>query len=149
MQIDGIDKEIINSLVEGKVATVHEISRGIGISNVAVHQRIKKLSDAGIIEKKSSLINWNKLGYKTIAFIGVFLDKSSQYKDVSEFLKDVPEIIEAHFTTGHYAVFLKIISRDNEHLMQILNGKIQSIPGVVRTETIISLEQNIQRQLKL
>lgn len=149
IEIDGIDKQIINFLVEGLTPTVSEISNHIGISNVAVHQRIKKLSAAGIIENKISMVNWKKLGYKTVAFIGVFLDKSSQYKSSVQFLEKIPEIIEAHFTTGNYAVFLKIRCRDNEHLMQIINNKIQGIEGIIRTETIISLEQNIQRQLKL
>ncbi len=95
------------------------------------------------------VLNPKILGYKTVAFVGIFLDTSSTYKEALKRLKEIDEVIESHYTTGNYAVFVKILCRDNEHLMQVLNKQIQAIKGVSRTETFISLDQQIDRQIKI
>ncbi|MDN5480984.1 MAG: Lrp/AsnC ligand binding domain-containing protein, partial [Chryseobacterium sp.] len=87
-------------------------------------------------------------GYKVISYIGMFLDQPSHYPDVVKSLQDVNEVVEAHYTTGNYTIFLKVLCKDNDHLMQILS-KLQKLKGVTRTETFISLEQGIYRQLKV
>ncbi len=149
VEIDGIDKLILNAFMEDANIPVSQLAKQVGISNTAVHQRIKKLETSGIISATKVIVNPAILGYSTMSFVGVFMDKPSSYKLVINSLEQIPEVVEAHFTTGNYGIFLKILSRDNLHLMNVLNKKIQQIDGVTRTETIISLEQPIDRQIKL
>jgi len=147
-QLDSIDKEIIYMLMDNSKTSLAHISKAIGISTTAVHQRIKKLEQAGVIENSISFLNPKKIGYKVISYIGVFLDKPSHYPDMVKALKEINEVVEAHYTTGNYTIFLKVLCKDNDHLMQILS-KLQKLKGVTRTETFISLEQGIYRQLKV
>ena len=146
--LDSVDKEIIYMLMDNAKTSLAHISKNVGISTTAVHQRIKKLEQAGVIENSISFLNPRKIGYKVVSYIGVFLDQPSYYHDAIKALKDVNEVVEAHYTTGNYTVFLKVLCRDNDHLMEILN-KLQKLKGVTRTETFISLEQSINRQLKV
>lgn len=146
--LDSVDKEIIYMLMDNAKTSLAHISKNVGISTTAVHQRIKKLEQAGVIENSISFLNPKKIGYKVVCYIGVFLDQPSHYPDAIKALKDVNEVVEAHYTTGNYTIFLKVLCRDNDHLMEILN-KLQKLKGVTRTETIISLEQSINRQLKV
>ena len=146
--LDSVDKEIIYMLMDNAKTSLAHISKNVGISTTAVHQRIKKLEQAGVIENSISFLNPRKSGYKVVSYIGVFLDQPSHYHDAIKALKDVNEVVEAHYTTGNYTIFLKVLCRDNDHLMQILN-KLQKLKGVTRTETFISLEQSINRQLKV
>lgn len=146
--LDKIDKDIIYMLMDNAKTSLAHISKNVGISTTAVHQRIKKLEQAGVIENSISFLNPRKIGYKVVSYIGVFLDQPSYYHDAIKALKDVNEIVEAHYTTGNYTVFLKVLCKDNDHLMEILN-KLQKLKGVTRTETFISLEQSISRQLKV
>jgi Lrp/AsnC family transcriptional regulator for asnA, asnC and gidA len=147
-QLDSIDKEIIYMLMDNSKSSLAHISKNVRISTTAVHQRIKKLENAGVIENSISLLNPKKIGYKVISYIGVFLDQPSHYPDMVKALKDINEVVEAHYTTGNYTIFLKVLCKDNDHLMQILS-KLQKLKGVTRTETFISLEQGIYRQLKV
>ncbi|MGZ5187904.1 MAG: Lrp/AsnC ligand binding domain-containing protein [Kaistella sp.] len=146
--LDSVDKEIIYMLMDNAKTSLAHISKNVGISTTAVHQRIKKLEQAGVIENSISFLNPRKIGYKVVSYIGVFLDQPSYYHDAVKALKDVNEVVEAHYTTGNYTIFLKVLCRDNDHLMEILN-KLQKLKGVTRTETFISLEQSINRQLKV
>ena len=146
--LDSVDKEIIYMLIDNAKTSLAHISKNVGLSTTAVHQRIKKLEQAGVIENSISFLNPKKIGYKVVSYIGVFLDQPSHYHDAIKALKDVNEVVEAHYTTGNYTIFLKVLCRDNDHLMEILN-KLQKLKGVTRTETIISLEQSINRQLKV
>jgi Lrp/AsnC family transcriptional regulator for asnA, asnC and gidA len=146
--LDAIDKQIIHMLMDNAKTSLAHIAKNVGISTTAVHQRIKKLEQAGVIENSISFLNVRKIGYKVVAYIGVFLEQPSRYPDAVKALKEVREVVEAHYTTGNYTIFLKVLCRDNDHLMEILN-KIQKLKGVTRTETFISLEQSISRQLKV
>lgn len=147
-QLDKVDKEIIYMLMDNAKSSLAQISKHVGISTTAVHQRIKKLEQAGVIENSISFLNPRKIGYKVVSYIGVFLEQPSHYKDAIKALNQVNEVVEAHYTTGNYTVFLKVLCRDNDHLMEIIND-IQKLKGVTRTETFISLEQSINRQLKV
>ncbi|WP_457610933.1 Lrp/AsnC ligand binding domain-containing protein [Lutibacter sp.] len=147
--IDGIDKIILKNLMKDARTPILGIAREIGISGAAIHQRLRKLEASGLILGSKFIINPKVLGYKTLAFIGVFLDAASKYSSAIKRLKEIPEVIESHYTTGNYAIFIKILCKDNEHLMKLLNQEIQSIKGVARTETFISLDQQIDRQIKL
>ena len=146
--LDAVDKKIIYMLMDNAKTSLAHISKNVGISTTAVHQRIKKLEQAGVIENSISFLNPRKVGYKVVSFLGVYLDQPSHYQDAVKALKEVNEVVEAHYTTGNYTIFLKVLCKDNDHLMQILN-KIQKMKGVTRTETFISLEQSISRQLKV
>ncbi len=149
MKIDGIDKQILIELTTNSRTPILEISRKIGISGAAIHQRIKKLNDSGLIAGHQLKINPKVLGYSTLAFIGVYFDKAERNSDAIKKMKTIPEILECHYTTGNWSVLIKIICKNNEHLMTLLNKQIQSIEGVSRTETFISLEQQIDRQISI
>ncbi len=149
IEIDGIDKEILRSLMEDARKPILQIANKIGISGAAIHQRLKKLEDAKVISGSQLIVNTRVLGYSTMAFVGVYLDKASSNSEAVKELKKIPEVLECHYTTGNWSILIKIICRDNEHLMNLLNKKIQPIAGVSRTETFISLDQQIDRQIEL
>ena len=148
IEIDGIDKEILRDLMQDARKPILQIANKIGISGAAIHQRIRKLEEAGVIASSKLIINNKILGYNTMAFIGVYLEKASSNAEAVKELKKIPEVLECHYTTGNWSILIKIICKDNEHLMQLLNKKIQPISGVSRTETYISLEQQIERQIQ-
>ncbi len=149
VDIDGIDKEILRELMEDARKPILQIGNKIGISGAAIHQRLRKLEEAGVISGSKFTINNKVLGYKTMAFIGIYLDKASSNSETVKELKKIPEVLECHYTTGNWSILIKLICRDNEHLMQLLNKRIQPIEGVSRTETFISLEQQLERQIQL
>ncbi len=147
--IDQKDIDILNQLIENSRTSTTQLSKSIDISNVATQQRIDKLEKAGIIKSYTAQLDYVLLGYKTTAYIGIFLEKAKNYKTVIKKLSKVPQITESHFTTGNYSIFAKIIAKDNIDLMNILSEKIQSIDGIARTETFISLHNGIQKNMKL
>ena len=149
MKIDGIDKIIIKRLVKDARTPVLSIAREVGISGAAIHQRLRKLEKSELIDGYKMVINPKSLGYTTTAFVCVFLDSSSLYSSAVKRLKEIPEVIESHYTTGNYAIFIKVLCRNNEDLMHLLNKDIQNIKGVSRTETFISLDQQIDRQIHI
>ena len=149
IEIDGIDKEILRDLMGDARKPILQIANKIGISGAAIHQRLKKLEDAGVISGSKFIINNKVLGYKTMAFIGVYLEKAANNSVAVKELRKIPEVLECHYTTGNWSILIKIICKDNEHLMHLLNTKIQPIDGVSRTETFISLDQQIERQIQL
>ena len=122
--LDKIDKDIIYMLMDNAKTSLALISKNVGISTTAVHQRIKKLENAEVIENSISFLNPRKIGFKVVSFLGVFLEQPSHYNDAIKALKEINEVVEAHYTTGNYTIFLKLLCRDNDHLMEILN-KIQ------------------------
>jgi len=149
IQIDGIDKKILRTLMADARTPVLEIARSVGVSGAAIHQRLRKLEKSKLLEGSKFVINTKALGYTTMAFIGIFLDKAMNNPDAVRQLKKIPEVLECHYTTGNWSILIKVLCRDNEHLMQVLNKDIQSISGVSRTETFISLDQQINRQIKI
>lgn len=149
IEIDGIDKIILNELMADARKPILQIAKKIGISGAAIHQRLKKLEQAKVISGAQYIVDYKVLGYKTMAFVGIYLDKASSNPEAVKELKKIPEVLECHYTTGNWSILIKIICHDNEHLMQLLNKKIQAIPGVSRTETFISLEQQIERQIQI
>ena len=149
IHIDGIDKKILRALMRDARTPILEIARQVGISGAAIHQRLKKLEKSGLLLGSKFIINPKVLGYRTMAFVGVYLDKAMSNPEAVKQLNKIPEVLECHYTTGNWSIFLKILCKDNEHLMQVLNKDIQSIPGVSRTETFISLRQQIDRQIKI
>jgi len=149
ISLDGIDKAILRVLMENARTPVQEIARQLNLSGSAVHQRIKKLEDANLIQGSFLKLNPSSLGYTTTAYIGVYLDKAMRNPEAVSQLKKIPEVVECHYTTGDWSILIKILCKNNEHLMQLLNHSIQSIEGVSRTETFISLHQQIDRQINI
>ncbi|MEY8869364.1 MULTISPECIES: Lrp/AsnC ligand binding domain-containing protein [Gaetbulibacter] len=149
IHIDGIDKKILRALMEDARTPILEIARQVGISGAAIHQRLRKLEKSKLISGSKFVINPKVLGYTTMAFIGIYLDKAVSNPEAVRQLQKIPEVLECHYTTGNWSIFVKILCKDNEHLMQVLNKEIQSISGVSRTETFISLQQQIDRQIKI
>ncbi|TJY37978.1 Lrp/AsnC ligand binding domain-containing protein [Pontimicrobium aquaticum] len=149
LYIDGIDKKILRALMNDARTPVLEIARQVGISGAAIHQRLRKLEKSGLLAGSKFIINPKVLGYTTMAFVGVFLDKAMNNPDAVRQLKKIPEVLECHYTTGNWSIFVKILCKDNAHLMHVLNTDIQTISGVSRTETFISLDQQIDRQINI
>lgn len=146
---DSTDKKILKYLIRDARIKVVEIASFIGVTSAAIHQRIGKIKRAGVIKEFTLRLDEKKLGYKTCAFVGVFMDRNSHYTEVVEKLKSIEEVVEAHYTTGQYGLFVKLYAKDNDHLMRILNGKVQKIKGITRTETFISLEEPVNRNIPL
>tara|TARA_B100001778_G_scaffold7735_1_gene6289 strand:+ start:365 stop:835 length:471 start_codon:yes stop_codon:yes gene_type:complete len=147
--IDGLDKVILKALMTNARKSINEIAKTAGISGAAVHQRLKKLEKTNLISGSQLIINPKVLGYKTMAFIGIYLDKAIRNPEAVKQLEKIPEVIECHYTTGNWSILIKILCEDNQHLMNVLNHKIQTIEGVSRTETFISLDQQIKRQIQI
>jgi len=149
LEIDNIDKEIISILMEDAKTPYSEIAKRILVSGGTVHVRMKKLEYMGIIQGSTLMINPAKLGYDLTAYLGVYLDTGSRYNAVIKELEKIPQVVEAHYTTGVYSIFLKVVCRNTKDLRDVLNEKIQAIPGIQRTETILSLEESIKRAVKI
>ena len=149
ISIDGIDKTILRALMKDARTPVLEIARNIGISGAAIHQRLRKLENSNLISGSKFIINPKALGYKTMAYVGIYLEKAKNNSDAVRQLKRIPEVLECHYTTGDWSILIKILCRDNDHLMNVLNKSIQDISGVSRTETFISFNQQIDRQIKI
>ncbi|MBT4679100.1 Lrp/AsnC ligand binding domain-containing protein [bacterium] len=149
IKIDGIDKIIIKRLVEDARTPILAIAREVGISGAAIHQRLRKLEGSDLMAGSRLILNPKALGYTTTAFVGIFLESAAMYSSAIKKLKQIPEVVESHYTTGNWAILIKILSKNNEDLMYLLNNDIQRIKGVSRTETFISLDQQINRQITL
>lgn len=148
--IDKLDRDILNTLLENADMPYTEVAKKLFVSSGTIHVRMKKLRDQlGIVRGANLDIDHTILGYDITAFIGIFLEKSSLYETVTEKLKTIPEIVSAHYTTGNYSIFAKLICKDTDHLRTVLSDKVQSIKGIQRTETFISLDESIERPLRI
>ncbi len=147
LQIDSLDKKILSIITKDARTPFLEVARECNVSGAAIHQRVQRLLRLGVISGSQFILEPKKLGYHTCAYIGIFLENASLFNDVSEKLLKIPEITQCHYTTGQYSMFIKVYTRDNEHLKHVLADKIQAINGVSRTETFISLDVLVNRQL--
>ncbi|MEM9298774.1 MAG: Lrp/AsnC ligand binding domain-containing protein [Bacteroidota bacterium] len=148
-EIDNIDLKILEVLTKNAKKPYTEVAKQVYVSGGTVHVRMKKLEEMGIVKGNTLLIDHTRLGFDITAFIGIFLSKSALYDEVIALLKQVPEIVNVHYTTGNYSMFAKMYCRDTNHLKDVLYDKIQRIEGIVRTDTMISLEESISRNLTL
>ena len=146
-KIDSLDRQILEIISQNARIPFKDVAAECGVSRAAIHQRVQHLMENGIITGSGFDVNPKSLGYSTCTYVGLNLERGSMYKNVVQRLINIPEIIECHFTTGPYTMLLKLYAQDNEQLMDLLNNKLQSIPGVVSTETLISLEQSIKREI--
>lgn len=149
LQIDSLDKKILSMITHNARIPFLEVARECKVSGAAIHQRIQRLMNMGVIKGSEFIINPSKIGYHTCAFMGIFLKKANLFDKVVRMLEEIPEVVECHYTTGEYAMFIKIFAKSNEHLKRILHDRLQNIPGISSTETIISLDESFKRQLPI
>ncbi len=147
--LDEIDRQIIAILLKNAATPYSEIAKKIIISNGTVHVRMKKLENAGVIKGSTLILDHTRLGYDITAYVGVHLEKSSSFEDVIKTLKGIREVIEAHYTTGVYSILIKLVCKNTAHLRQVLTEVIKPIEGIYRTETILSLEESINRPVMI
>ena len=148
-RIDNLDKKILNIIMNNARIPSKDVAVECGVSRAAIHQRIQRLIEMKVITGSGYYVNPKVLGYNTCTYIGVSLEKGSMYREVVRQFEDIPEVVECHYTTGPYSMLIKVYAQDNQHLMELLNDRIQHIPGVTETETLISLEQSMNRQINI
>ena len=148
-KIDKLDRKILKIVMQNARIPSKDVAVECGVSRAAIHQRIQRLIDLKVITGSGYNVNPKDLGFHTCTFIGVNLERGAMYRDVVPELEKIPEIVECHFTTGPYTMLVKLFARDNEHLMDLLNNKIQCIKGVTGTETLISLDHSIHRHIPI
>lgn len=146
-EIDALDEKILKLITRNARIPFLEVARECGVSGAAIHQRVQRLLNIGVVSGSEFLINPQKLGYNTCAYMGIYLDKATSHRKVVEELEKIPEIVECHYITGQYAIFVKVQTKTNKHLKKLIDEQIQTIEGISRTETFISLEMEFKRQV--
>ena len=146
-KIDDLDRKILEIIMKNARIPSKDVAVVCGVSRAAVHQRIQRMIELNVITGSGYHVDPKVLGYNVCTDVGVKLERASLYRNVLSELENVREIIECHFTTGPYTMLCKLVARDNDHLMNLLNRRIQVIPGVVSTETLISLEESMNREI--
>ncbi|MDF7813354.1 MULTISPECIES: AsnC family transcriptional regulator [Hymenobacter] len=148
-ELDDTDRKILDLLMQDAKMPYTEIARKVHVSGGTVHVRMARLEELGIVKGATLQIDYQKLGYGVNAFLGIYLLKSSVYGSVAEQLREIPEVVSIHFTTGAYGIFARIVCRDTQHLRDVLHDRMQLIEGIERTETLISLEETLNRPIQL
>jgi Lrp/AsnC family transcriptional regulator for asnA, asnC and gidA len=149
LQIDILDKKILELLMQNSRISYLEIARASNVAGATIHLRMSKMEQLGIVKGSVLLVNPEKLGLKIGAFICINLQEGGMYDAAASVLKDIPEVTECSYVTGSYSMFIKIYCRDTNHLREVLTSKIQKVQGVKSTETFIILEQSINRQVQV
>lgn len=149
LNIDKLDLQIVQQLMHDASMSYAELGKKLFVSAGTIHVRIKKMQDAGVISGMKFTVDLKKMGYDVIAFIGIYLEKSSMYDTVAKELKKIPEIVRMNYTTGNYGIFAEIVCRDIAQLRSVLHDELQKIKGIERTETFISLEESLNRSVKV
>ena len=148
-KVDLLDLKILQIISVDARVPFKEVAEVCGVSRAAIHQRVQRLTEAGIITGSGYTVNPKMLGYQMCVYIGITLEKGSMYKEVVKELERIPEVVESQYTLGAYTILIKLYAKNDEHLMELLNGRIQEIPGVASTETLTSLDQRIRRSLPI
>ena len=144
--LDNLDKKILRMIAEDARVPFLEVARACNVSGAAIHQRIQKLNNLGVLKGSPFVIDPEKIGYETCAYVGLNLKHPESFDKVVKALKDIPEVVECHYTTGDYDMFIKIYARNNHHLLDIIHDKLQPL-GLSRSETIISFGSAFERRL--
>lgn len=148
--IDRLDKKILQLISQDARIPFLEVARACNVSGAAIHQRIQKLKNIGVIKGSEFIVDTYKIGYQTCAYIGIVLSDIKKFNSVVDELKKIPEIVECHYATGKYSMFIKIYAQDNRHLLQIILEHLTLIDGVQHTETFqLSLDEIFKRQLNV
>ena len=145
-QLDALDKKILKMIAADARVPFLEVARACNVSGAAIHQSVQKLTSLGVLKGSQFIVDPESVGFETCAYIGLYLKDPASFEDVTNALKKIPEIVECHYTTGQYDMFIKLYARNNHHLLSIIHDKLQPL-NLARTETIISFNEAIQRQL--
>lgn len=147
--IDDLDKRILQIITQNARLPFKEVAELCGISRAAVHQRVQRMFDIGVIVGSGYRVDPKMLGYNLCVYIGITLERGHMYKQVCAELEQIPEVVESQFTLGAYSMIIKMYAHDDKHLMRLLNTQIQAIPGVANTETLTTLDESINRSLPI
>ncbi len=147
--IDELDEKILKLITKNARIPFLEVARECGVSGAAIHQRVQRLLNIGVVKGSEFIVSPQKLGYNTCAYMGVHLEKAKYHRQVVESLRNIPEVVECHYTTGQYAIFVKIQTKTNRHLKELIDKELQGVEGIARTETFISLEMDFKRQVPI
>lgn len=145
--LDKLDLQIIQEMMENAEISYADLGKKLFVSGGTIHVRIKKLEELKVVKGRRLSIDVKALGYDVIAFIGIYLEKSSLYDAVAKDLKKIPEIVRVNYTTGNYSMFAEVVCKDIQQLRLVLHDKLQNIKGIERTETLISLEESFNRNI--
>jgi Lrp/AsnC family transcriptional regulator for asnA, asnC and gidA len=143
-----LDEQILKMIASNARIPFLEVARACDVSGAAIHQRIQKLTNMGVLKGSEFILDPEKIGYETCAYIGLYLKDPEQFDDVVKALEKIPEVVECHYTTGQYDMFIKIYAMNNHHLLSIIHDKLQPL-GLARTETLISFHEAIHRQMPI
>lgn len=147
-KLDNLDKQILKLIADDARIPFLEVARACNVSGAAIHQRIQKLTNMGILKGSQFIIDPEKIGYETCAYIGLNLKNPESFDKVVAKLMEIPEVVECHYTTGNYDLFIKIYALNNHHLLNIIHDELQPL-GLARSESIISFHAAIDRQLSM
>lgn len=147
-QLDNLDEQILKLVASNARIPFLEVARACNVSGAAIHQRVQKLTNMGILKGSEFIIDPEKVGYETCAYVGLYLKNPEQFDAVFDGLKQIPEVVECHYTTGQYDMFIKIYAKTNHHLLSIIHDKLQPL-GLARSETIISFHEAFRRQMPI
>jgi Lrp/AsnC family transcriptional regulator for asnA, asnC and gidA len=147
--LDKLDLQIIQAMMQDAEISYADLGKQFFVSGGTIHVRIKKLEELGIVQGKRLAVDLKVLGYDIIAFIGIYLEKSSLYDTVALALKNIPQVVRVNYTTGNYSMFVEIVCKDIQQLRFVLHDELQKIKGIERTETLISLEESFSRNVKI
>lgn len=148
-KIDQLDRKILRIITQNARMPFKDVAEECGVSRAAIHQRVQRLIDLNVITGSGYTVNPKSLGFQICVYVGITLERGSMYKEVVQELEKIPEVVESQYTLGHYTILIKLYARNDEHLMQLLNGRIQEISGVASTETLTSLDQRIRRSVPI
>lgn len=149
LHLDKLDYQIIQEMMGNAEISYADLGKKLFVSGGTIHVRIKKLEDSGIVKGRRLAVDLKALGYDVVAFIGVYLEKSSMYDAVAKELKKIPQVVRVNYTTGNYGMFMEIVCKDIQQLRFVLHDELQKIKGIERTETIISLEESFSRNVMI
>ncbi|MBR5843504.1 MAG: Lrp/AsnC ligand binding domain-containing protein [Bacteroidaceae bacterium] len=147
-QLDALDYKILKLIASNSRIPFLEVARECGVSGAAIHQRVQKLTNLGVLKGSEYVLDSNKIGFGTCAYIGFYLQSPGDFSGIVDQLKQIPEVVECHFTTGEYDMFIKLYARDNSHMLDIIHKKLQPL-GLARTESLISFKEVFKRQLPI
>ena len=147
LNLDKLDFQIIQEMMETAEISYADLGKKLFVSGGTIHVRIKKLQELGVVKGTKLNVDTRKLGYDVIAFIGIFLEKSSLYDTVAKELAKIPEIVRLNYTTGNYSMFAEVVCKDIQQLRFVLHDELQKIKGIERTETFISLDESFNRNV--
>ena len=147
-QLDSLDEQILKMIASNARIPFLEVARECGVSGAAIHQRIQKLTNLGVLKGSEFVLDPETIGYETCAYMGLYLKHPEDFRAVFEQLKAIPEIVECHYTTGQYDMFVKVYAKNNHHLLSIIHDKLQPL-GLSRSETIISFHEAFRRQMPI